>query len=449
MGTNLCPTPAGRGGEPAKAPDVSLRRIEPKNPVRVWHQLHPWQRSLALVSLSQAIVIVGFTFMNPLFPLFIQQDLGVEDPKKAAFWAGLTSATMAISMVVFGPFWGYLADRYGRKPMVVRAYLGGASVLLLTGLVTDVHQLIGLRMLHGAIAGSVGASMALAASMVPRNRIAMAVGMLQFSSFFAITMGPLMGGLIANAIGFRSTYFIASGIAVCAAIIVLFLVHEKFERPQETQGEGFTLFREMWGVLSTKGVMPALMVIAVVQGAPVILQPVIPGLIQLITSGDQAITRSGFAFATIGLASGVSAILIGKSSDRLDLRAVLIFSCFGAALAFLPQFFVHNYLVFLLLLAIFGIFSGGMLTSINAMVGQLIPKQHLGSAFGVVNSANAVAWGLSPLVGGSLALTIGLRRVFPAAAVMLALTGMAVVGVFKGIRSPAPGQLGTPHQRHP
>lgn len=374
--------------------------------------------------------------MSPLYPLFIQQDLGVDDPEKAAFWAGFSSTFLAFTMATFGPLWGYLADKYGRKPMVLRAFLGGSLVLVLNGLVTDVWQLMLVRVLHGALSGSVGSVMALGASVVPRNRIPLVIGVLQFSLFFAFTIGPLAGALLASAVGFRATYFIAAGTVATSAIIVLIFISEDFEKPQASEGDGYSFFGELKRVVTTKGVLSGLAVVALVQGAPAILQPVIPGFIQLITDGSRVITGSGYAFALLGLMSGVTALFIGRFNERLDLRAVLILCCFGASAAFLSQFFVHSYVMFLLLIGMFGLFSGGMLVSINSIVGMLIPKRHLGAAFGVVNSANSLAWGFSPLIGGSLAWTMGFRRVFPVAALVLAMTGLLVALVLKGIRLP-------------
>ncbi len=195
-------------------------------------------------------------------------------------------------------------------------------------------------------------------------------------------------------------------------------------------------FSEMREIVTTRGILPSLAVIIVVQASPVILHPVVPGFIQSITSGDNEIIGTGVAFALLGLCSGISAMAIGKYNDSLNLRLVLILSCFGASMAFFPLHFVNNYQIFLLLIGLFGFFSGGMLTSINSLVGILIPKQHLGAAFGVVNSANSIAWGIGPLLGGSLAFSIGFRQVFFALAVVLALTGAVVAGVFKAIKQP-------------
>ena len=408
-----------------------------KAPYHLWQGLPRWKQTLFLICITQGITSTGWTFMSPLYPIFIQEELGIGDAKEAAFWAGLTSGVFAISMGLAGPFWGYLADRHGRKPLLIRAYAAGSLILLLSGLVTNVTQLMGVRVLHGAISGSVGPSMALAASAVPRNRMALAVGMLQFANFFAISIGPLIGGQLANAMGFRTTYFISSAVVAISTLTVTFFVHENFQRPQDARSGISGLFNETRDVLRTKGLLPVLMVLPILQSAPVIMQPVVPGFIQSITQEGNVITGAGLAFALLGMTSGVSAIFIGRFSSRLNLRNVLIFCCFGASLAFLPQLFVHNYLIFLALFALFGLFSGGMLTAINAMVGMLIPKRNLGAAFGVVNSANAMAWGLGPLAGGSLAWSIGHRRVFPVTSVMLAVTGAAVAVIFKGIRAPA------------
>ena len=76
---------------------------------------------------------MGFSFVNPFMPLFIQE-LGNFTNQKAAFWAGIATSASGIAMFFSAPLWGIVADRWGRKPMVLRAMFGSAVLLGFMGL---------------------------------------------------------------------------------------------------------------------------------------------------------------------------------------------------------------------------------------------------------------------------------------------------------------------------
>ena len=414
-----------------------LSRV-PIAPLLMLQNMEGWKRQVALVCLAQGVASIGWSFMQPFYPLFIEQELGVESGADAAFWAGASSGVFALFMGIAGPFWGHLADTYGRKPMLVRAYTAGTLVLMFSGLITNIPQLIGVRILHGGVSGSVGAAMALAGSYVPSNRLPLVVGLLQFTSYFSITISPFIGGQLVDAFGFRTTYFISSGFTAAAGLMILFFIKESFQRSPDKKGSPLAIFSETRQVLSTKGLLPALLFVPIIQGAPTILQPVAPGFIQSITDANRTILDTGLAFGVLGLTSGVSAIFVGRMAGKLNLRTVLIVSCLGASLTLLPQFFNHRFDLFVLLFALSGLFNGAMMTSLSSIVGLMLPRKHLGAAFGILNSASAMAWGLGPLTGGALAWSIGHRRVFLVESVVLAVAATSLAGIFKGIRAPTP-----------
>ncbi|MGD1994784.1 MAG: MFS transporter, partial [Anaerolineae bacterium] len=120
-------------------------------------QTIPWKRNLAAIWFAELTSIIGFAIAIPILPFYVQE-LGVTDPDAVKFWAGLITTVHPITMAVMAPIWGTLADRYGRKVMLVRAMLGGAVILGLMGLATSVHQLVILRAIQGMLTGTVTAA---------------------------------------------------------------------------------------------------------------------------------------------------------------------------------------------------------------------------------------------------------------------------------------------------
>src|SRR5437660_8385547 len=99
-----------------------------------------WQRNVWALSLCVFIALVGFQFFSPFLPLYIRE-LGVTDPAKIALWAGLQAAVTPAMSGILSPVFGRLADRFGRKMMLIRSLVGFVVIVAAMGLVTSVEQL--------------------------------------------------------------------------------------------------------------------------------------------------------------------------------------------------------------------------------------------------------------------------------------------------------------------
>src|SRR5690554_8059281 len=124
------------------------------------------------------MVMSGMTMIIPFLPLYIQE-LGVTDEKQVALWAGIIFAGNFVTAFIFQPVWGRLADKYGRKMMIIRSGFGMAVVMILMGFSTSVWHLLLLRILNGTISGFVPAAAALIATNTPKERTGFAMGTLQ------------------------------------------------------------------------------------------------------------------------------------------------------------------------------------------------------------------------------------------------------------------------------
>ena len=95
--------------------------------------MEPWRKNLYAIFIAQFFVMTGFNFVNPFLPLFIQQ-LGSYTNEEAAFWSGMATAGFGITLFLSGPLWGIVADRWGRKIMLLRAQFLSSLILLGLGL---------------------------------------------------------------------------------------------------------------------------------------------------------------------------------------------------------------------------------------------------------------------------------------------------------------------------
>jgi DHA1 family multidrug resistance protein-like MFS transporter len=142
----------------------------------------PWRKNLYLIFVTEFVVIMAFSFVNPFLPLFIQK-LGGFNNKQAAFWAGIALGGGGLAMFLSSPVWGIIADRWGRKPMVLRAMFGASVTLALMGMVSNVYAFIALRCFQGLLAGTIAAASALVAADTPRNKIPFAMGLIMLAVF--------------------------------------------------------------------------------------------------------------------------------------------------------------------------------------------------------------------------------------------------------------------------
>lgn len=172
--------------------------------------------------------MAGMTMIIPFLPLYIQE-LGITDPGKVAFWSGIIFAGNFITSFFFQPLWGKLADRYGRKMMLLRSGFGMAIVMTLMGFAGDVWHLLLLRVLNGTISGFVPAAVALMSATTPREKMGFSMGTLQSGGTAGSILGPFIGGLLAEWVGFRPIFYITGALLFLASMLAMFVVKEKFD----------------------------------------------------------------------------------------------------------------------------------------------------------------------------------------------------------------------------
>ena len=369
--------------------------------------------------------MLAFGFVLPFLPLYLKE-IGVSPDSAVLFWSGALVTSTGISLAISSPIWGALADRRGRKIMVLRAMLVGGLIIALMGLVQNVGQFLVLRILQGMFTGTIAAATALVATIVPRDRLASSMGLLQTSVYVGISAGPVLGGLIAQAVGIRGTFFIAGAMLAAAGILVWQFVHEHFTPPSPIKRPGF--FETMGTGLRSRTLLPLMVTLLLVQLSSAIVFPILPLYVERLSSAaDPVKLYAGLAFGATAVFSALAALFYSRLVDRSGYRRILIFACFGAAVMFLPQAFAQNIGQFLLLRAGLGVFFGVLIPGTNAIVGLSTPAQLRGSAYGLTSGATAVGNAVGPILGSTLAATYGYSSVFIVTAAVLTLLGIWVI----------------------
>ncbi len=399
-----------------------------------------WKQNLVTIWIAELIAIVGFSVVIPLLPLYISE-LGVQSERSVRLWSGAIFSAHAVSMAIFAPLWGALSDRYGRKVMVERAMFAGAVIIVLMGLAQNVQQLVILRVLQGALTGTVTAANALVATNTPKRHLGYALGMLQMAIYVGASAGPLLGGLVADTVGYRAAFWTTGGLLFIAALGVLFFVRESFtptvsrssqsSSSRSTRGwqEVRRRVRERFSPFLQNSALRNVMTIRLLMrlGAR-LLSPVLPLFIAAIAlPGTRIASTTGFISGASSLAGAVGALVMGRLGDRIGYRSILVACAFLSVACYAPQALVHDPRWLLPFQAGTGLAMGGILASLSASLAHLAPEGREGIVYGVDATVVSIANAIGPMAGSALAAWIGLRPPFLVAAAVFGVAGLVAM----------------------
>ncbi|MGF9711816.1 MFS transporter [Paenibacillus naphthalenovorans] len=385
-----------------------------------------WKINLIVLWLGQFMVMSGMTMIIPFLPLYIQE-MGIHDPHEVAVWAGLIFAANFVSSFIFQPIWGGLADRFGRKVMLLRSGFGMAFVMMFMGMAATPLHLLLLRLANGVISGFMPAAVALVSANTPRERMGFAMGTLQSGSVAGTILGPLFGGVLAEWVGFRPIFYITGGLLFAASVLAAFLVKEKFDIEQAKTRPTMSVFSGFRELIRIRQLPALYSVTFLIQFSILSSMPLIPLFVQeLHGSGQLLAFYAGLVGSVTGFSNMIASPLLGRLGDRLGSQRILAIALIGTGLAFIPQAFVTNIWQLLASRFLLGVFMGGLLPSVQTLIRQYTPSGMESRAYSFNTSALALGNMLGPVIGGAVSGLIGIRGIFMTAAVLLLLNALWV-----------------------
>lgn len=377
----------------------------------------------------QLLTAAGFSSIFPFLPFYVE-DLGSSSGLSVEVLSGLVFSLQGVSMMIASPIWGSLADRYGRKVMIQRATIAGALTIAAMGLVQTAEQLIFVRILQGALTGVVSANSALLASVTPRERSGYAMGMLQVALGTGLAVGPVAGGVLADAFGYRPAFYVTAALLTIGALLVTFLVHEDFI-PDAAKAGARAVARGWRLVLGRSGVLVTYLMRFMSRAGRMMIIPIAPFFIATLVSDSSLMnTYVGWAISLPALATTLSAGYFGRLGDRIGHRKVLVACMLAAGLLFLPQGQVNSVWQLLVLLALSGVAMGGVVPTISALLAHYTLPGEECATYGLDNSISAAGNAVAPAVGGLLAGLFGHPAAFTGTGLLLlAAAGIAAASL--------------------
>jgi DHA1 family multidrug resistance protein-like MFS transporter len=364
------------------------------------------------------------SFTGPFMPLYLSRELGVTDPSSLAQWTGSISAVMGISLAVTSPIWGVVADRYGRKPMLIRALGGTGLFTALMAVAQTPWQAVIFRLGFGAVTGILHTSLAVVAGQAPRGQVGWALGIITSAFVTGGALGPFFAGLAEPYIGLRAVFLGGGLVLLLAAVLVWIRMTET--RPTAKAG-GPGVLAQLSLLDPTKRTAVAALIVAqaflimATGGA----QPMIAlRLLELTPETAAAVT--GTAFGLFGFASAAAALMYARPARRFGYRGVAFVACglLGAGITTAATSSVVPLLV--AAMAVMGLASGSLQPLVRTMLGLEAPKSLVATLYGLNNSAVAVGIAVGPFAAGTIAASQGAQwgigfALIPLAFVMLTL----------------------------
>ena len=382
--------------------------------------MESWKVNLISVWFGCFFTGLAISQILPFLPLYVSQ-LGVSSHEALSMWSGLTfSITFLVSAIV-SPMRGSLADRKGRKLMLLRASLGMAIAILLQAYATNVWQLFLLRGLMGLTSGYIPNAMALVASQVPRERSGWAISTLSTAQISGVIGGPLMGGFLADHVGLRAVFFITALLLMVSFLVTFFLIKEGV-RPTISKAERLS-GKAVFATLPYPGLMISLfvttMVIQLCNGS---IGPILTLFIKSMAPDSNNIAfLSGMIAAVPGVSALMSAPKLGKLGDRIGTARILMATLIFAVVLFFAMSFVTSPFQLGVLRFLLGFADGAMLPAVQTLLVKYSSDQVTGRIFGYNQSFMYLGNVIGPLIGASVSAMAGFRWVFAATAVVVLL----------------------------
>lgn len=377
-----------------------------------------WKDNLRIAWLGSFLTGACISLVVPFMPIFVEQ-LGVE-PSQVTFYSGLAISVSAISAACVSPLWGILADRYGRKPMMIRA--GLAMTITMGGLafVPNVYWLLALRLLNGVFTGFVPNATALIASQVPKDKSGYALGTLSSGVVAGTLTGPFVGGMIAEVFGIRNVFLMVGGFLFLAAILTIFFIKEDFQPvPKEKALPTKELFTSvkypylLFNLFATS---------FVIQVAAQSVGPILALYIRDLGQNENLLFVSGLIVSSMGLSSMMSSGVMGRLGDKVGNHRLLIVAQAYSALIYLLCANASTPLELGIYRFLFGLGTGALVPGINALLSRMTPKAGISRVFAFNQVFFYLGGVIGPLAGSVVAEQFGYHSVFYATAACVALS---------------------------
>ncbi|WP_067727937.1 MFS transporter [Oceanobacillus damuensis] len=370
----------------------------------------------------------SMTMVIPFISLYIDS-MGDFSDSYVQTWSGLTFGVTFIAAFLFSPIWGRIGDQYGRKNILIISAFGIGLSVFLMGFATTVWQLFLLRLFMGIVTGFIPMSQAFISTQTPKEEAGKILGTLQTGSITGMLMGPMLGGVLADAFGYTTTFKWVSITIFISGVLVMFGVKEvRLKLSNDKNDYKSYSSREVLQYIIQRPVLLVVMLLsALVQIAHFSIQPILSLFVEEIHGPANIAFFAGLAFSAAGLGNLIMSRKWGTLGDRLGYIKILIALLFVAGFVYLPGAFVTNIWQLVILRFLLGVSIGGIVPLRIAYIRQEAPLSMQGEVLGYNTSLRFLGNIIGPALGGIVAAAWGFPSVFFITSMLLILSGVIML----------------------
>ena len=388
-----------------------------------------WKENLRVAWFGSFLTGASISLVVPFMPIFVEQ-LGIEGDQ-VAFYAGLAISVSAVSAALVSPIWGILADKYGRKPMMIRA--GLAMTITMGGLafVPNIYWLLFLRLLNGVFTGFVPNATALIASQVSKDKSGAALGTLSTGVVAGTLTGPFVGGFIAEVFGIRNVFLLVGSFLFLAAILTIFFIKEDF---QPVAKEKAIPTKEVFSAFKYPRLLVNLFLTSfVIQFSTQSIGPILALYVRDLGQTENLLFVSGLIVSSMGFSSMMSAGILGKLGDKVGNHRLLVAAQIYSVIIYLLCAHATSPLQLGLYRFLFGLGTGALIPGVNALLSKMTPKSGISRIFAFNQVFFYLGGVIGPMAGSAVAGYLGYHAVFYATAACVAFSCLCNLVQFRSL----------------
>ena len=387
-----------------------------------------WQWILAIFTLASLAETIFYSQMLAFTPLYLPE-LGVSDEARILILVGAITAISNGVGIPFLPFWGALADRYSRKPIIVRSFV---VILIAAGmayLARSVWVFVLARGLTGFALGNSGLMMTTLSERLPQNRQGLGFSIMNSAAPVGAFLGPLTGGWIVDAYGFR-TLLIINLVAVSAIVVLLLRGYQDTYRAEE-RGLILPMALDSLRIIGRSRRLLALFpAFFLLFGGWMLAFTYIPLVVGELYSGEDLGTVIGLVIGASGFTTMVLGPLLGALADRIGAWRVLFAGAFIALILWPTPLVTTSLVPFAILWSLLN----GVVSAVFALSFSVLSTSAAERVRGRVMSFAYMPVNIGFMIGAAVGTRItqtSLFNIFPAAAIFTALGLLALVIAYR------------------
>ncbi|PAE18136.1 MFS transporter [Virgibacillus sp. 7505] len=384
------------------------------------------KRNLFIMWFANFFISASLSMIMPFLSLYISS-FGTLSEREVQSWSGIIFGVTFVTAFICSPFWGKIGDRYGRKLILIISSFGMGVSILLLGFTENVWQLFMLRVFMGIFTGFIGISQAFISTQTPSHIAGRVLGTLQTGSITGMLFGPMIGGILADSIGFHGTFLLVSISVFTSALLVTFGTKEYPVKIQKGEKSHYTFKEVLAHILRDPILLVVLILSSLIQIANFSVQPILSLYVQELHGPENIAFYSGIAFSAAGLGNLLMTRTWGKLGDRIGYVKILIGLIFAAGIVYIPGALVGSVWELAAIRLLLGMAIGGIIPLRVAYIRQAAPLTMQGEVLGYNNSLRFLGNFIGPILGGMMAGYFGFSAVFYMTSALLIICGITLL----------------------